>query len=1051
MSVAGHLSSEANIYTNEKCVGCNLCISLCPCVEANVVVIEDDAEKIYINKDKCISCGVCLRSCIHDARDYRDDTDRFFADLKSKKTISIIVAPAIRSNIKDWPRLLGFLKSMGVNAIYDASFGADICTWAYLRYIAQNKVRGMISQPCPSIVNYIEHYAHELLEYLMPIQSPVVCTAIYMSKYKKIEGSYAFLSPCVAKIDEISDPNTHGLISYNVTFKKMMEYLAASQLDYLNFAPLEYDDKTRGLGSIYPTPGGLTANIQQYVSDEWIFQIEGQPYVKNFLSAYKSEKDSPLRPFLVDILDCKHGCNAGTGACLTSDDAYMIERFMHNIRTEAVRNNAAKEKTSFGLNFSKFDETLLLADFHRSYEAKGIPDIILSPEKKEAVFLMLKKTTEKSRKRDCRACGYSTCENMVQAIAAGLNHTENCSDYKRTVLRMQHEEIQELLEQASRNNIELEKANQAKNEFLAKMSHEIRTPMNTIIGMSELLLNESLDKCQLGYLNNISASAQMLLAIINDMLDMSKIELGKMELFPGDYDFEVLLDYIESIFLFVAEEKGLMFKLERQSEVPKYLYGDDIRLKQVLVNLCNNAMKFTKEGYVKLKVYSADGYLFFEVEDTGIGIPENAIQTLFNKFEQVDAKRNRNLAGTGLGLPISKAFVEMMGGSIMLTSEYGIGTKVRFSVPLILGDADKVNYADDEKRSPSFFAPEADILVVDDNEFNLKVAVGLMGLLKIKAKTALSGAEAIEMVQKTDYDIVFMDYMMPDMDGIETTKQIRGLSDKHANIPIIALTANATQGAWEMFLENGLDDFISKPVDNQQLRVCIEKWLPPEKIMRIQEQVYENNDDFGEETSKSFLDDLGKISIIKAQIGLEYASGIEEMYRSNLEFFHKRVLEECSTMQTRITNKDIHNFAISVHSMKGVLTTIGAVSISEEAFRLEEAAHDGNLDFCVKHYPSLQEKLIYLYEQLLLIFPVSEDKHKKIFMGDESLDLNITDAFKAMENFDYDLGIQAVTNLLEFDFGSERNELLQKALQALSDFDFNTTEDMLNKFVDLCD
>jgi len=262
-----------------------------------------------VDESKCIVCGQCLRVCTHNARDYTDDTERFLADLEAGKKISLIAAPALRCNVPEWQRLLGYLKSAGVKEIYDTSYGADICTWAYLRYITANKVTGLISQPGPAIVSYIEHYVPELLNRLAPIHSPAMCTAVYMNKYKNIPGPYAFLSPCIAKSYEFSDPNTGGLIEYNVTYKKLLECLENKSVDFRKSAPAEYDNEAHGLGSIYSSPGGLKVNVEQHVQDQWIFQIEGQPHSSHFLHEYVKERGDA--PFLVDILSCESGCNAG--------------------------------------------------------------------------------------------------------------------------------------------------------------------------------------------------------------------------------------------------------------------------------------------------------------------------------------------------------------------------------------------------------------------------------------------------------------------------------------------------------------------------------------------------------------------------------------------------------------------------------------------------------------------------------------------------------------------------------------------------------------------
>jgi len=376
-----------------------------------------------------------------------------------------------------------------------------------------------------------------------------------------------------------------------------------------------------------------------------------------------------------------------------------------------------------------------------------------------------------------------------------------------------------------------EKANNAKTEFLANMSHEIRTPMNAIIGMSEILEHEKLDERQMSFVRDINTSAHSLLDIINDILDMSKIEAGKLELNPVDYDFPEFIDNIASMFLHIVEQRGIGFKYEKIGKMPDYLFGDDIRLRQVITNLCGNAVKFTERGYVKLSVSMNDDKLIIKVEDTGMGIRKEDLPKMFNAFEQLDKVKNRSIVGAGLGLTISKSLVEMMDGDITVESEYGHGTAFTVTVPVIIGSEENVLKHEHGKNAYSLRAPDAEILIVDDNEFNLKVACGLLGLMDIKAETADSGYEAIVMVQNKDYDIVFMDHMMPEMDGIEALHKIRALDVKYGNMIIIALTANAANNAREMFFEQGFDDFLSKPIDADELCDMLERYLPAGKII----------------------------------------------------------------------------------------------------------------------------------------------------------------------------------------------------------------------------
>ena len=594
-------------------------------------------------------------------------------------------------------------------------------------------------------------------------------------------------------------------------------------------------------------------------------------------------------------------------------------------------------------------------------------------------------------------------------------------------------------------------ANKAKSAFLRAMSHEIRTPMNAIIGMSELLQHEQLDRRQMSYVSDINTSAHSLLSIINDILDLSKIESGKFELSLVDFDFHLFTGNITSMFEYVAQKKNLVFKFESTGELPDYLFGDDIRLRQVLTNICGNAIKFTHKGSITLKVHARPEKLLFEVTDTGIGIRKEDMAELFDAFSQADTQVNRNITGTGLGLAISKSFVEMMGGVITVDSEYGQGTSFTVTIPLVRGNKNNVKPDEDLKKVQDFIAPGANVLVVDDNEFNLKVAVGLLNLYQIDAKTALSGIEAIEMMQQNDFDIVFMDHMMPEMDGIEATHEIRKLCGEDKNLMIIALTANAFQGAQEMFLENGFNGFLTKPINVKTLNETLDKWLPPEKIKYMpQSEMKTTEEDTGETPDTlDVLDRIGRLDEINIKIGLSYFSNMKSLYCAALKTFSKGLLKECERMSNFLGNGDLPGFSISVHALKSSLATVGVIGLPGLAEALETASKNDEFVYCREHYPKFEEKLLSLHERLSVIFPKVDEisvKGRGKEEGDAAyLRKNIQKALEAADVFDDEAGMEAIKNLLAYDFGHETNALLESAMSAFQNYDYGGAAENLKQ------
>jgi signal transduction histidine kinase/ActR/RegA family two-component response regulator len=375
-----------------------------------------------------------------------------------------------------------------------------------------------------------------------------------------------------------------------------------------------------------------------------------------------------------------------------------------------------------------------------------------------------------------------------------------------------------------------EAASNAKSDFLAVMSHEIRTPMNAILGLNELLSRSELNPVQHKYLQDIRKSANSLLTIINDILDFSKIEAGKMEIINANFNLPALLDNLRAMFELMFAEKKLVFTFRVDETVPDSIYGDENRLRQVLTNILSNAMKYTSAGFVDFSAWGmlSEGILRFDIKDSGVGIRKEDSGKLFQPFEQLDTRKNRNVAGTGLGLAICYRLCRLMGGDLWLDSEYGTGST--FSVAIPYNPPRETPGAAVPGEILEFLAPDARILVVDDIEINLDVTQAMLESFGITADLAQRGETAIELVQKYPYDLIFMDHMMPEMDGLEATARIRGLGEAYRHIPIIALTANVVGGVEAMFLQNQFNGLLSKPIDFASLNRCLRKWLPQEKI-----------------------------------------------------------------------------------------------------------------------------------------------------------------------------------------------------------------------------
>jgi signal transduction histidine kinase/CheY-like chemotaxis protein/HPt (histidine-containing phosphotransfer) domain-containing protein len=522
--------------------------------------------------------------------------------------------------------------------------------------------------------------------------------------------------------------------------------------------------------------------------------------------------------------------------------------------------------------------------------------------------------------------------------------------------------------QFERARSEAEQSSKAKSRFLATMSHEIRTPMNTIIGISDLMPTKNLTSLQKGYFSDIKKMSKSLLVIINDILDFSKIESGKLDILPVHYNARELYDNTVTMGEFIAQGKSLEFRSGFDSSIPEALYGDEIRVKQILTNIINNAVKYTREGFVSFTVSRGNRmatgsvaddvcdeteYLIIEVADSGIGIKERDIPKLFGSFQQFDVQKNRGIAGTGLGLSITKNLVSMMNGYIDVTSVYNSGSTFTVYLPLVAGDPNKIEKSE---NMPIIMAKEGvQALVVDDIQANLTVALGFLDRHGINAETASGGVEAIEKVKASvengrPYDIIFMDHMMPDLNGTDATKQIRSLAggndSPYTTVPIIAFSANAVQGAKELFLSCGMNAVVSKPIEFAALNAVLRRFLPKEKYT-----VIEAGNDTAEKQNlleKTLCEDLAEIAGLDISKGLSYATNNVEIYSSVLRQFSTGIEKGLAIIRESLAAENWRAYTVQVHAYKGVCATIGATEFSEWGKRLEMASKSDDKSLCLE-------------------------------------------------------------------------------------------------------
>ena len=672
---------------------------------------------------------------------------------------------------------------------------------------------------------------------------------------------------------------------------------------------------------------------------------------------------------------------------------------------------------------------------------------------------------------------HSDGEKSVVVVMEDVTELNELRDAKTAL-----DKIKKLNMEYEKAKDEAVRANEAKSLFLSNMSHEIRTPINAVLGMNEMILRECRDEQLLSYAANVQSSGKTLLFLINDILDMSKIESGKMEIVEVEYELENLLMDLWNIIYLRAQEKGLSIRFTLDRTMPKMLFGDDVRIKQIVTNLLTNAVKYTPQGGIELKAaYENTGgeqlLLKISVKDTGMGIRQEDMGKLFESFQRLDEEKNRNIEGTGLGMNITMSLLKLMGGEMKVTSEYGKGSEFTVTIPQRIicgepvGDFDTIIKKREKnitKTSQSFAAPEASVLVVDDNSMNLTVFKSLLKRTKMKITTADSGRKCLELVKKEKFHIIFMDHMMPEMDGIETLHEMQGLSDfPNHDTPVIVLTANAMSGARESYLKEGFVDFLTKPIDSDLLEQTAKKYIPEDLLQHPEEDIQNTEEqpvndvlNMKKQPQENVLDSKAQptdsdyesylsygISITN---GLALARNDEEMYLELVRMFLKERKKQ-EEMHRFIEEQNQKDYAIWVHGLKGNARTLGADTLADMAFEHEKQSKAGNMDYVSNHWKELLavwEKTLEGFQEYINANGGEEtDKYSVVDEGGEMLTLTEQDLSKAaalLEDFETEQAVTLLKSWISSPLEPSMHERIKNALMAIEDdFDEDTAIELL--------
>lgn len=607
-----------------------------------------------------------------------------------------------------------------------------------------------------------------------------------------------------------------------------------------------------------------------------------------------------------------------------------------------------------------------------------------------------------------------------------------------------------LAEQLEKEKRRADTANKAKTNFLANMSHEIRTPITAVLGMNELIMRESGESAIKQYAKDVDGAAKSLLSIINDILDITKIEAGKLRVISAEYDFFTVIKDVTNMISFKTKVKDLEFQVVIDEKIPERLMGDDLRLRQILVNLLNNAVKYTHKGTVTLEITMLPSErvntakLYFCVKDTGIGIKEEDMQKLCMPFERIEEKRNRNIEGTGLGMSITKQLLGLLNSELKVRSIYGEGSAFSFELFQEIVDAKPIGKLEehlelaDVEYQHTYEAPDAKILVVDDNELNRRVFIGLLKETKIQIDEAKDGKECLEKVAKKAYDIIFLDHMMPEMDGVEAFRIMKGMEDYPSkNTPVVILTANAIVGAKEKYLKEGFSTFLEKPIDHIKLESVIKELLDESLLCEATASTAKTENDIVELPLVEGMDwKYARMHFHAEQAMLDTVAFFVE----SLEYDAAELEALFADIATDFGRK---SYCTKVHSMKNSASTIGIIPLAGMAKVLEDAARNSDIAVLEAMTPIFLESWR-SYKEKLFVFSKNflEDGKKSAKAFQEEVTALLQRMKKAAEDMDIDTLDQIWNELSEYQFKEEQQTVVEKIHKAIMDFDVDFLQEV---------